>query len=107
MHFREAREAVGLSQKFVAYTLGVKPPNVSRWEAGTTFPTVDNLMKLARLYGVSTDYLLGIEEGKTIRLSRDERQLVVSYRKAAPEIRRAAVAVLGVQPIEEEAALPG
>lgn len=101
MHFREAREAVGLSQKYVAYTIGVKPPNVSRWEAGVTFPTVENLIKLAKLYGVSTDYLLGIEDGKSIRLSRDEKSLVVSYRKATPEIRRAAVAVLGL-PSEEE-----
>lgn len=62
MHFKEAREARGMSQKFVALSLGVKPPNVSRWEAGVTFPTVENLIALAKLYGVSVDYLLGLDE---------------------------------------------
>ena len=61
MHFREAREAKGMSQKFVALTLGVKPPNVSRWESGVTYPTVENLISLSKLYGVSADYLLGLD----------------------------------------------
>jgi len=105
MNFREAREAAGISQKFVAYSLGVKPPNVSRWESGVTFPTVENLIKLANLYGVSTDYLLGLEDGKTVRMSRDEKSLVTAYRKSTSEIRRAVQAVLGLTATEEEAKL--
>lgn len=61
MHFREAREARGMSQKYVAITLGVKPPNVSRWESGATNPTIENLIALSKLYGVTTDYLLGLD----------------------------------------------
>ena len=61
MRFREAREAKGMSQKYVALTLGVKPPNVSRWEAGVTYPSIENLIALANLYDVSVDYLLGLD----------------------------------------------
>ena len=37
--FKECREAKGFSQKFVALSLGVKPPSISDWENGKTKPT--------------------------------------------------------------------
>lgn len=97
MRFREAREAAGLSQKYVAITLGVKPPNVSRWEAGTTWPTIENLMALSKLYGVSVDYLLGCGEAAGIsQLTAEESDLLLAYRQATADTRRAVRAVLGV-----------
>lgn len=57
--FRECREASGLTQKYVALTLGVKGPSVSNWESGKTTPTTENVAALAKLYNVSVDYLLG------------------------------------------------
>ena len=55
----EARKKHGFSQKYVALTVNVAPSIVSRWESGAKFPSRENLVKLAELYGVSTDYLLG------------------------------------------------
>lgn len=63
--FRECREASGLTQKYVALTLGVKGPSVSNWESGKTTPTTDNVAALAKLYNVSVDYLLGRDEGQS------------------------------------------
>lgn len=62
--FRECREASGLTQKYVALTLGVKGPSVSNWESGKTTPTTENVAALAKLYNVSVDYLLGRDEGQ-------------------------------------------
>lgn len=68
---KQCRIDAGLSQQYVAVTLGVKGPSVSNWESGKTSPTVENLVALAKLYGVSTDYLLGndyangAEDGET------------------------------------------
>ena len=56
---KAARKAAGMSQKYVAMTLGVKGPSVSNWESGKTMPTPDNLSALAKLFGVTVDYLLG------------------------------------------------
>lgn len=56
---KEARIAAGLSQKYVATTLGVSGPSVSNWESGKTTPTTENLASLSALFGVSVDYLLG------------------------------------------------
>ena len=63
---KEARKAAGMSQKFVAMTLGVKGPSVSNWESGKTTPTPDNLAALAELFNVSVDYLLGRDEAVLI-----------------------------------------
>ena len=61
---KEVRLNAGLSQKQVAKTIGVAAPTVSQWESGIANPTNKNLVKLAQLYGVSTDYLLSQETKK-------------------------------------------
>ena len=60
--FREARERAGLSTLDVAKRIGVSQPAVTNWDNGTKSPSIDTLCKLADLYCVSTDYLLGRNE---------------------------------------------
>lgn len=62
--FREAREKAGLSTTDVAKRVGVSQPAASKWDTGSKLPSVEILCKLADLYCVSTDYLLGREELK-------------------------------------------
>lgn len=59
--FREARKKNNLKLTVAAKMLGVSQPTLSSWEAGRKSPTIDNLAKMADLYGVTTDYLLGRE----------------------------------------------
>ena len=54
-----SRNKDGLSQMELAERLGVSRQAVSRWESGDTTPSVDKLKTLARIYGVSLDWLLG------------------------------------------------
>ena len=51
------RDRAGLSQMELAERLGVSRQAVSRWESGDTTPTMDKLKTLARIYGVSLDWL--------------------------------------------------
>lgn len=60
--FREAREKAGLSAAEVARRIGVSQPAVSQWDSGAKVPSVEMLCKLADLYCVSTDFLLGRNE---------------------------------------------
>lgn len=64
-NIKKARMAAGLSQKYVATSLGVAAPSVSNWESGKTSPTPENLSALADLFSVTIDYLLGREESNT------------------------------------------
>ena len=82
---KEYREKEGLSQKYIALCLGVKPPSVSDWETGKNFPSTDNLLKLADLLHCTTDELLGRATEAQARamegLSLDERQIITLYRQ--------------------------
>ena len=63
---KEERERQGLSQKDVADSLHVARQSVSRWETDQSYPDVENLIALGRLYHVSLDELLGIEREEVI-----------------------------------------
>ena len=57
--FRDARQMNKLTVVEAAEKLGVKQPSLSAWENGSRTPTVENLIAMAELYSVTTDYLLG------------------------------------------------
>lgn len=59
---KEERERQGLSQKEVADRLHIARQAVSRWETDQSYPDLENLMALGRLYHVSIDELLGMEK---------------------------------------------
>ena len=58
-----ARMARGFTQEQAAEKLGVSQPTYQRWEAGTRTPRAANLVKIAELYGVPMDSLLGEGSG--------------------------------------------
>lgn len=58
----QLRTALGWSQVELAKRLQISKQTVSNWENDNIQPSVDMLMRLARVFGVSTDYLLGLEE---------------------------------------------
>lgn len=58
---RQLRKQAGLKQWEVAAKVFVTPQMISQYENGRV-PTVHMLIDLARLYEVSTDYLLGLSD---------------------------------------------
>lgn len=57
---RDLREDHDYSQRFVAEYLQMKQPQYCRYEKGLRDIPTDVLIRLARLYNTSTDYILGI-----------------------------------------------
>ena len=58
-NIRNLRIDSNLTQKQVAQHLGISQNTYSQYEIGVLNYPVDALIKLADLYGVSVDYLLG------------------------------------------------
>lgn len=56
----EARKNAELSQKELADALGVDKSTVTKWETGDRRITIGDLIKVASVLKVSTDYLLGL-----------------------------------------------
>ena len=59
---QEHRKKNGLSQEELGQRLLVSRQTVSLWEKDQTLPTVDNLLLLKDIFGISVDELLGKEE---------------------------------------------
>ena len=58
---QEARKAAGLSQESLGERLGVSRQAVSKWEADTSVPELENLIAMSRIFGVTIGALLGVE----------------------------------------------
>lgn len=59
---RQLRESAGLTQLELAGKINLKSSAVSKYEKGNTLPTIDTLIKLANIFAVSNDYLLGVSD---------------------------------------------
>lgn len=57
-NIRALRKAKGLTLEEVGNAVGIKRASVSAWESSDTRPDLDRLVSLARLFGVTVDYLL-------------------------------------------------
>lgn len=55
----ELRKQHNMTQRDVASYLSIAQPSYIRYENGTAEPTLDNLVRLADLFDVSSDYLIG------------------------------------------------
>ena len=68
-----------LTQKQLAARIGLSISAVSSYESGSRYPSFETLIKLARIFHVSTDYLLGLTERRSIDvtgLTDEEIELV-------------------------------
>lgn len=59
---QELRKARDLSQEALGEILGVSRQAISRWEMDGAVPEVDKLIQMAKLFGVSLNDLLRVEE---------------------------------------------
>ena len=66
LRIRELRQNKGLTQEKLAKRLGLTKASISGYENNTAFPPVDVLSRMAIIFGVSSDYLLGIDNRKFI-----------------------------------------
>lgn len=73
--FKEIRVRNHLTQKQMAERIGVQKSVVCYYEHGDRFPSYDVLLRIASIFHVSTDYLLGLDSSRTLDvtgLSEDE-----------------------------------
>lgn len=93
---RTLREHATFGQAEVAAALDVSIPTISEWENGKKRPGRDRIIALARLFNVSTDYLL---YGKDLSLpdqndTAEEQSLLSLYKAADPQVRIAVMTLL-------------
>lgn len=89
---RELRTKEGLTQQQLGDLIGVSKSVVSYYEVRERVPSPATLIKLSRVFHVSVDYLLALENGRTISIegldAHDEeivRRMVATMRKLREE----------------------
>ena len=69
IQIKKLRTSCGITQVELANKLGVTKQCVSNWENDNIQPSIEMLIKIAKYFKVSADYILGIDNDKTIDVS--------------------------------------
>ena len=79
------------THKALAAAVGVRPQTISLYSTGETQPTSDSLLKIARYFGVSVDYLLtGVSaENKAANETLGLSETAIQFLKRAKEYDKA------------------
>lgn len=75
------REERGYTQAELARRLGITRSSVNAWEMGISVPSTQYIIDLAKIFSVSTDYLLGMDTSASIHLdglTSEDMQIVYS-----------------------------
>ena len=59
---KELRKEKGLTQKELAKLVSKSETGVASWEQGLSEPNVNDIRLLCKIFNVSADYLLGLED---------------------------------------------
>ena len=82
---KDLRKGKGLTQRKLAELLNVEPSAVGKWEIHDITPSVETLKRLCEIFGVSVNYLLGIDtetnapiQANTITIT-DQNGNIINY----------------------------
>ena len=67
----DLRRRKGISQEELANLLLISRQTVSQWENDQTLPSIDNLLRLKEIFGVSVDKMLSTEGVKALPINTD------------------------------------
>lgn len=81
------REARGWTQAELARRMNITRNGVNSWEQGLSMPSPTCLVDLAKVFSVSTDYLLGVERLKTVNVTGLDEKDVAMLAQLADRLR--------------------
>lgn len=68
---KELRKGRGLTQRDMARKFNLSDVGYGGWERGDTEPSIDNVIRLCRFFGCSSDSLIGLEPMRAVVDARD------------------------------------
>ena len=77
------RVKCNMTQKDLSDSIDVSVVSISGWESGSRKPSAEAIISLSKVFGVTTDYLLGVisnPEKDALLLSQNEKNLLFNYR---------------------------
>lgn len=71
---KKAREQRGWSQEYLAKQIHVSRQSISKWETGKNYPSIEVLISLSDLFGITVDELLRSDENLEEKVVQDSKQ---------------------------------
>ena len=87
-NIKKLRLARGINQVELANALNVSKQCVSNWENDYILPSIEMLMKLAKFFNVTTDYLLGLSTEETISVDGLTETQIAHLRLLAEDLKK-------------------
>ena len=84
---KQLRLREGYTQQQLADKLGVTKSVVSYYELQERYPSPEVLTKLASVFHVTTDYLLGLEKGEMLDLSGLDEEDIIIIKKLVTSLK--------------------
>ena len=78
---KETRQGKGLSQSTVAEHLSISRQSISKWENNSSYPDLDNLVRLSEYYEISIDDLLKENQGLKEKIAENNFKIKDSRQK--------------------------
>ena len=66
---KELRKSLGINQIEFGKRLNVTKQCISNWENNNIMPSIDMLIRISKTFSVSTDYLLGLDDQRTLNVT--------------------------------------
>jgi len=105
---RELLDSRGISQKWLADEAGSTPATISRYTSGLNQPEINIVTKVARVLGVSLDYLFGLTDSPVVKetVGAELHLLMRCYERADSHDKRTVWTVLERYMTESEKERP-
>lgn len=86
-NLKKLRLEEGLTQQQLADRLGVTKSVVSYYELQERYPSPEVLTKLASVFHVTTDFLLGLERSETLDLTGLDEEDIVTLKRLVTSLK--------------------
>ena len=94
-NIKKLRKDKGLTQRQLADLIGIEQTGVCKWEKGICLPSSETLVKLAEIFEVSTDFVLGITRyhfpvnvGRDNVFTFEEFKIIEQYRSLPENLKQ-------------------
>lgn len=77
---RKKRTDIGLNQKELAERVAISPSAINQYEKGDKVPSTETLVKLAKVLGITTDYLLGGTSEEDLFLDNEVKDVFQDFK---------------------------
>ncbi len=86
---KKLRKGRGMTQSELGSKIGLSKAVISKYETGLGYPSFDVLIRIAKHFGVSTDFLLGVAGSKSMDISGLTEPQAETLQRLVAELRSA------------------